>query len=192
MINADVKMLIDEFNYRAERGMPPATVIFLKPVFEEGYLDTGMKARLTAVRPDPGFAKTTIDETVAILTFEFSEFQDFNVKRETANYYDSNGIPCLTATESGNYPNKHREDLYVMLGDETYYFTILDDDDERTVHFESNEERDMAVRGLMDLDALFEMRVNEAETAGDKKAAERAHTERATVAKALKAFGVDI
>jgi len=192
MIDATVEMVIDEFNYRLALAMPSTTVIFHKPIFEDGYLDIGMKAKLVGVRPDVSYVGEETGEQMWLLEFDFSEFVEFNKQRETSDYYDSHGNPTLTATEAGYVPKNRREEFYVMRTDDTYYFSILDESEENVIYFESKEERDMAVRGLMDLDALFEMRVNEAGSAGDAHHAVIAQKERDVVAKALKAFGVDI
>lgn len=61
----------------------------------ENYLEPGMLARVVGMRHD--------GDDVLIADLVLTEFDDYNKQFETNHYYDKNGVPCLTARESGNF-----------------------------------------------------------------------------------------
>lgn len=75
-------------------------VIFLKPIFEDDFPEKGMKAWLTDI------VLMDRDECYK-LYFDFTEFEEENEKYFKADYYDENGVACLTAKERGMYNPKY-------------------------------------------------------------------------------------
>lgn len=75
-------------------------VRFRREIFEDDFPEAGMKAWLTKIEyyKSVGCYK---------LHFDFTEFEDRNEKYLTADYYDENHIPRLTAREVGLYSNKY-------------------------------------------------------------------------------------
>lgn len=76
----------------------------------ESYAESGMRARVVGT--------TEILGKDIKLSFDFSEFDDFNKAFEQSNYYDKKGKPTLTAREAGFYK-----------GVETYFFEAQDETD---------------------------------------------------------------
>lgn len=74
----------------------------------EGYAEAGMRARLVR-------ASEADRDGCIKLTFAFPEFDEHNVAFESANYYDKQGKPTLTAREAGYY--KPEDDAYFMATD---------------------------------------------------------------------------
>ena len=67
-------------------------------------------------------------EHVYIVTFDYSEFEEYNKKFASANFYDKNGNPTLTAREAGLYARHEKAyfgspDIWPFED----YFTLLDD-----------------------------------------------------------------
>lgn len=73
---------------------------------QEGYPENGMRAQIINV--------SFSDDDLIKLTFNYEHFDEFNKKYESANYYDNNKIPCLTARQKGFY--KIEEDFYFESG----------------------------------------------------------------------------
>ncbi len=96
-------MLGKEFAELVWGGVFP--VVFFKEdiLNQEGYLEPGMRGRLTGVRND--------GKDVLIFTLDLSEFEDHNRALESASFFDKNMQPTLTAREAGHY--KVKMDLYV-------------------------------------------------------------------------------
>ena len=85
-------------------GIRPV-VTFKAPILDkEGYLETGMRGRLVAVSNE--------HDDMFKLHVDLSEFDDFNRQFESANYYDKDGVPRLTAREAGFY-KVPKDELYV-------------------------------------------------------------------------------
>jgi len=99
----------------------------------------------------------------------------------------------------GNYSNPHRDGHHQRVVAETSATLEVNSAEsvkpapdthmitsaKFTVGFSSKSSLDMVARGLEDLKALFEMRVNEAKEAGDTLAADTAATELQVVMEAL-------
>jgi hypothetical protein len=68
----------------------------------EAYPEAGMRARIVDITPkytsDPD-----INEHIYDIKFDYSEFDEFNLKLESHNYYDNHHVPCLTAREAKMY-----------------------------------------------------------------------------------------
>jgi len=60
-----------------------------------------------------------------------------------------------------------------------------------TITFPSKESKEMTIRGLLDLHALFEMRLDEAKSASSEPAIMSAENELERVREALRAFSQD-
>lgn len=75
-------------------------VQFKKGIFEDDFPERGMKAWLTTIE------KSIHDECYK-LYFDFTEFEAENEKYFSADYYDFNSVPCLTAKEAGLYFPKY-------------------------------------------------------------------------------------
>lgn len=85
-------------------GIRPV-VTFTAPILDkEGYLEAGMRGRLVAVSNE--------HDDMFKLHVDLSEFDDFNRQFESANYYDKDGVPRLTARESGFY-KAPKDEIYV-------------------------------------------------------------------------------
>jgi hypothetical protein len=74
----------------------------------ETYPDAKMRAHLVAVHLK--------HDDVAVLSVDYSAFDEHNKALEQSNYYDKHGQPTLTAREAGQY--KPQEDLYVTADDD--------------------------------------------------------------------------
>ena len=82
-------------------------VVFLKPIFEDDFVERGMKAWLTAVEWDP---KTTCYQ----LYFDFTDFEAENEKYFRRTYYPNRHTSMIdtqrqmfTAIEAGQYERKY-------------------------------------------------------------------------------------
>lgn len=98
-------MTVGEFAALVKDGGRPV-VTFSQDVNEiADYLEAGMRGRVIGLgRKDGDVLEIKIDLT---------EFDAANQLYETANYYDENQIPRLTAREAGHY--KPQLSLYLML-----------------------------------------------------------------------------
>ena len=98
-------------------------VTFRKGVEEgEGYLEAGMRGRITGSR--------TSGDGVFSLTVDLNEFGEFNTAFETANYYNNQGMPVLTAREAGFYPKDGIDQLYVSENLDPYLEVLSDNQTE--------------------------------------------------------------
>jgi hypothetical protein len=87
------------------RGGVNLTVTCKKPIEDnESYAEGGMRAVLVQGNLD--------NAEVAKITFDFSQFDEYNRQFEAANYFDDKGHATLTAREKGVYKER-----------EVYYFT---------------------------------------------------------------------
>ena len=100
----------------------------------EDYCEPKMRARLVALAVDD-----MLDEPhnwVWRLVVDYSEFDEYNKTLESANYYDKNNVPRLTAREARLY--KAVDTLYVtpdVLGDR---IKVLDQEAENSYHTASS------------------------------------------------------
>ena len=92
-------------------------VVFLKPIFEDDFVERGMKAWLTGIEWDQKSASYT-------LFFDFSDFEEENAKYFRASYYPNRkteeleaatGRTLFTAIEAGYYSAKRHD--YFSVGD---------------------------------------------------------------------------
>lgn len=84
-------------------------VQFKNGIFEDDFPERGMKAWLTKI-------EFNVSHGCYKLYFDFTEFEEENEKYFTADYYDTNGVACLTAKEKGLYNPKYS----VYFGDTEY------------------------------------------------------------------------
>jgi hypothetical protein len=84
-------------------------VIEFGPKIEEleTYAEPKMRAHLVSV--------SMSEADIAILTVDYTAFEELNKTLELANYYDKHGNAVLTAREAGQYTPQ--EDLYVDWSD---------------------------------------------------------------------------
>ena len=80
-------------------------VCFKKSLFEDDFPERGMRAWLTKIEKQK-------PEKCYKLYFDFEEFYEYNKKYFTADYYDKEGKPRLTAIEIGLYPTNHKYTVY--------------------------------------------------------------------------------
>jgi hypothetical protein len=103
------------------------TIQFTSKIEEmEAYPEKGMRARIVSVDEKDTHMKDLHDH-MYIITFDYSEFDEFNEQFESANYYDKNSVACLTAREAKMYDVKERiyfgsPELWPLED----YFTTLD------------------------------------------------------------------
>ena len=93
----------------------------------ESYPEKGMRARIVSIDEEDTHMSDLHDHIYKI-TFDYSEFDEFNKSLESANYCDRKGVACLTARESGMYETK--ETIYFgspKLWPFEDYFTASDD-----------------------------------------------------------------
>lgn len=101
-------------------GLRPV-VVFKKSIGDlETYCEGGMKARIINCKKAGPFSGSYE------LVFSFEEFDEFNKGFETSNYFDGNGVPCLTARESGLYTPVDSV-FFAEDDDWSFYFEILDE-----------------------------------------------------------------
>lgn len=101
-----------------EQGKQLAVICKKRVEDLEGYAECHMRAILSALTVQRH------DDDVAAVTLDFEQFDDFNKKFESRNYFDKQGNPTLTAREKGEY--EVREDYYVMATDlVAEFFTLL-------------------------------------------------------------------
>ncbi len=86
-------------------------VITFKPACEdlESYCEAGMKAKVISISLERKEEKE--QDLVYLVKLDYTDFDDYNRKFETANYYDKSGSPILTAREAGFY--KPLDTLYL-------------------------------------------------------------------------------
>lgn len=105
----------DELFERLKQTGRAVTVEFVKPAEGrartylsvddlEGYAEAGMRATL---RPD----HLQASEDMAVFQVDYAPFDEYNQAFESANYYDKQQKPCLTARQAGFY--KPQETLYL-------------------------------------------------------------------------------
>lgn len=102
-------------------------VTFTKKIEDqEAYPEAGMKARIIGVKKET--TSKDINDHVYTITVDYSEFDEFNAGLESANYYNNDHIPCLTARQANMYTVQ--EKLYFcspQLEPFEDFFTIADD-----------------------------------------------------------------
>ena len=95
----------------------------------ETIFDGGMKARIKSI--------SVHHDNIINITFDMTEFDEFNRVYEQPNYWDKNRTATLTAREAGHYPENGREGVYFVETDECeYYFSFVEEvtaDDVRSV-----------------------------------------------------------
>lgn len=184
------------FDAARESGTTLPVVRFKQRIEDlEGYFDVGMMARVQSIVLNDSYPVYEGGDLYKV-TFSFAEFDEYNSTLEQANYYDSNGQPRLTATESGNKPSSGREDVYFMEFEDKYgpYFDI-EGESTAAVKFPDHESLDVAVAALNLHKATLEMRVQEAmnsKIGNPDNDLNQAASELNSVIRALNALGVKV
>lgn len=96
-------------------GVHPVVTFTAAVLDKESYLEAGMRGRLVATSAGRN--------DMFKLYIDLSEFEDFNRQFESANYYDKNGVPRLTAREAGFYTGP-AEEIYVGEDEEVDFCEI--------------------------------------------------------------------
>lgn len=82
-------------------GVKPVVTMGKKIDDHETYAEPGMRGRLVG-------AQMESHDDVIKLFVDYSEFDEFNKGFESANYFNREQVPCLTAREAGYYnPQDH-------------------------------------------------------------------------------------
>jgi len=99
------------------------TIRCLKPIFEDGYFDTGMIADVVSVVPDSEGG----DLFKIFLNYEKYRTHNLAIESQNKNWY-LNGGGLGTATEAGFYPENHEDCYYIEVkevSDVEQYISIL-------------------------------------------------------------------
>ena len=92
----------------------------------EAYPEKGMRARIVSI-DEQDTHMADLNDHLYKITFDYSEFDEFNKSLESANYYDRKGVACLTAREANMY---EPQELIYFGSPELWpfedYFTTLD------------------------------------------------------------------
>lgn len=94
--------------------------------YVEAYPEIGMRARIISVKEQDTDCDD-LEEHLYAITFDYSEFDEYNKAFEKSNYYDRNGNACLTARQANFY--KVTEQIYFgspKLYPFEEYFTVQD------------------------------------------------------------------
>lgn len=84
------------------------TIEFLVGIEDfECYPEKNMRARIISISERDTKSKDLYDHLYTI-TFDYSEFDDYNKAFESSNYWDKNGDASLTAREAGIYEVKEK------------------------------------------------------------------------------------
>jgi hypothetical protein len=91
----------------------------------EAYPENSMRARIVSI-VEKDTDNADVHEHMYKITFDYSDFDEFNAALEAPNYYNKDGVACLTAREANMY--KKQELIY--FGSPTLwpfenYFTVL-------------------------------------------------------------------
>jgi hypothetical protein len=85
-----------------------------------------MRARIVSI-DEQDTHMADLNDHLYKITFDYSEFDEFNKSLESANYYDRKGVACLTAREANMY---EPQELIYFGSPELWpfedYFTTLD------------------------------------------------------------------
>lgn len=102
-------------------------VIQFTPKIEDmqAYPEGGMRARVVSI-DEQDTHRSDLHDHLYKITFDYSEFDEFNKSLESSNYYDRKGVACLTAREAGMYAP---DELIYFGSPELWpfedYFTVL-------------------------------------------------------------------
>jgi len=94
----------DDLNQLVNNGTYP-TVEFLKSPWDESCAEKGMRGNIIRVYSD---------SDCHIVEFDLSKHEEHNKAFEVRDYYDSDGIPRLTAREAGCYTQI--DSVYISKG----------------------------------------------------------------------------
>ena len=140
--------LIDALARSLEAGTDKPVVTFNENIeVMETYIDRGMMARVESIVLDTHYPDAEGGDMYKVV-FDVGEFRAHNTVMEQPNYYDGNGVACLTATGAGQYPKDGKETVYLMFRDNVSYCE-LDDGDKIFVTLDS--ETIKALRAGLDI-----------------------------------------
>lgn len=108
----------EDFAREVIAGYRP-TIQFKAGVEElESYPEANMRARVLSAEIQR--------DNVVLLQVSYAEYEDYNAQFESANYYDSNMVPRLTARQRNFY--KVVEDIYLHAPDGIEeFFSVVED-----------------------------------------------------------------
>lgn len=92
----------------------------------EAYPENGMRARIVSITTRYTNV-ADINDHLYIIKFDYSEFDEFNKRFESSNYYDKNGNAILTARQANMYTVT--EEIYFgspKLYPFEQYFKVID------------------------------------------------------------------
>ena len=113
-----LRMNAKDFAKLVNSGIRPVVTFKASVDDKEGYWEANMRGRITAAR-DNG-------DDVMELTVDVTEFDEFNKPFESANYYDKNQNPTLTAREAGFY--KAVDTMYFDANEDVGQVLTVEDD----------------------------------------------------------------
>lgn len=98
-----------------------ASIEFLRGDEAGDYAEPGMKAQMLSIE----IVEDSLDPAVQVwkVRLDYSVFDGHNKKLESADYFDSNRVPCLTAREAGMY--RPIDWLYINSESMGDFFRIL-------------------------------------------------------------------
>jgi hypothetical protein len=104
-------------------------VVFFKEKIEdmECYPEVGMKAVIVGI-DESGYRGGDVSEHIYTITFDYSEFDDYNKRFESSNYFGKDGLANLNAREANQYDTK--EHIYFgspIIDPFEKYFELLDE-----------------------------------------------------------------
>ena len=104
-------------------------VEFTDTLLDEVYLEKGTRAVLTSMSLEDAYAtKGTEDDLIYEFTFNFKNFDDYNLTQEKPNWCDDNGDYILTATEAGYKPQNFIETHFYSITHLDLPFTIINNE----------------------------------------------------------------
>lgn len=115
-----------EFSRMVKNGIHPV-VTFLDAIEDkEGYLEKGMRGRVTGAIVD--------GDDLVTLTVDLTEFDEYNKAFESKGYFDKNRNPVLTAREAGYY--KPVDTVYFDADEEMNGFMEIESAEALAIHQE--------------------------------------------------------
>lgn len=108
--------IVEQIIAMIDSKIKPVVIAKKDIFFDDSFLEVGMRTRLTSYEKDgEGY----------VFSADFSEFFDENKPLMSANYYDDNGVPCLTAEQAGKIPKGMKEYVYIDLNADEDTFELV-------------------------------------------------------------------
>lgn len=94
----------------------------------ECYAEANMRARIVSVDVSDGSKYVDPNCRLIKIIVDYSEFDEYNQRLESSNYYNKYGIACLNAREAGQYQSQETlyAGWYVEFPPELY-FKLVDE-----------------------------------------------------------------